>query len=209
VLSVAALSGVAVTVADSEEQGSGESSVQPPPPQLFRRNAISFTTPDGVLSDVNAVLVFLLAHSKRRPMSGAFQNALVCQWLSFASNEIDLPACAWLYPLTGVVKQENPAATAAAKKDVRRVLQVLNEHLVPPRLTLMGSSTTEDDVEVSVADVAVAFALLPLYQLVLDAQFRGKFEHVNAWFSRVMNTPEIRDQVGQVQLCEKMLTATK
>jgi glutathione S-transferase len=192
VLAVAAMNGVGVLVADESDDAP--------------RTAVSLTTTDGVLSDLHAVLVFL-AHDKLRA-SSAFQQAKVFEWLSFA-RDIDLPASAWLFPITGRVKHENPAATAQAKKDIRRALQTLNDHLAPPRLTLLGSTADADadHVDVSLADVVVAFALLPLYQLVLDAHFRSSFAAVNAWFARVMSQPEIRDQVGQVQMCEKMLTA--
>jgi elongation factor 1-gamma len=192
------MNGVGVLVADESDDAPRSAA------------AVSLTTADGVLSDLHAVLLFL-AHDKLRA-SSAFQQAKMFEWLSFA-RDVDLPASAWLFPITGRVKHENPAATAQAKKDIRRALQALNDHLAPPRLTLLGSTADADadadadHVDLSLADVVVAFALLPLYQLVLDPHFRSSFTNVNAWFVRVMSQPEIRDQVGQVQLCEKMLTA--
>lgn len=164
-------------------------------------------TPWGALCESNAILWFL---AQQRSASGArllgtgapLDEAQVTQWIAFAVADVELPAAAWLYPITGVVKIENPAATAQAKRDIRRVLQQLDEHLAPPRITLVGD-------QVSLADIVVAFALLPLYRLVLDAPFRAQFEHVNEWFLRIVELPELRDQIGQVTLCDKMQTAPK
>jgi elongation factor 1-gamma len=161
----------------------------------------------GVLNESNAIAWFLAQSrsgdgARLLGTGGALDEALVQQWIAFAVTEIELPAAAWLYPITGVVKTENPAATAQAKRDIRRVLQQLNAHLALPRITLVGD-------QLSLADIVVAFALLPLYRLVLDAPFRAQFEHVNEWFLRVVELPEVRDQIGAVTLCDKMQTAPK
>lgn len=199
ILSVAALSGVPVVASDS----AAPSTTTP-----FKRASVTLVTPHGSLHDVHAILTLLSRDSKLLAGSTPLDSALVHEWLSFAAHEIDLPAAAWLFPITGAVK-ENPAATAQAKKDIRRVLQLLNDRLTPPRATLLGAAAASDDAPTawSLADVVVAFSLLPLYQLVLDAPFRLKFEHTNAWFARVMALPEVRDHVGKVELCEKMQTA--
>lgn len=198
ILSVAALCGVPVVASDAA----------PTVASPFKRPSVTLTTPHGALHDVHAILSFL---SRDKLLgSSAFEAALVHEWLSFAAHEIDLPAAAWLLPITGAVK-ENPAATAQAKKDVRRVLQLLNDRLAPPRATLLGAAAPGDDSPLAwtLADIVVAFSLLPLYQLVLDGSFRAKFEHTNAFFARVMALPEVRDHVGPVALCEKMQTAAK
>merc|ERR1712053_67810 len=57
---------------------------------------------------------------------------------------------------------------------------------------------------VTLADIAVACTLLSLYKQVLDPAFRGSFTNVNRWFTTVVNQPNAKAVIGQVNLCSKM-----
>ena len=58
----------------------------------------------------------------------------------------------------------------------------------------------------SLADVEVAGALLPLYEMVLDDNFRSSFPHTNEWFDAVCKA---LPALGPVELCVKMQTAPR
>merc|ERR1712113_1281990 len=56
----------------------------------------------------------------------------------------------------------------------------------------------------SLADIAVACTMLSLYTQVLDAEFRKPFVNVTRWFNTVVNQPNAKAVIGQVNLCTKM-----
>merc|ERR1712176_1206717 len=71
-----------------------------------------------------------------------------------------------------------------------------NDHLLT-RTFLVG-------VRLSLADIAVACTMLSLYTQVLDPEFRKPFVNVTRWFNTVVNQPNAKAVVGQVNLCTKM-----
>jgi elongation factor 1-gamma len=86
-------------------------------------------TPEGVIFQPNAAARFVAKQSSRSLFgANSFEAAQVDQWIEFASNEIDLPASVWVFPILGYI-QNNPAATQRAKGDIRKILEVLNSHL--------------------------------------------------------------------------------
>lgn len=123
---------------------------------------------------------------------------MVDQWVDFAASEIEFAALAWIFPILGVIPN-NPAATNKAQNDVKKVLSILDSHLVT-RTFLVGNSVT-------LADVAVATALVQLYQLVLDPTFRKEFVNTNRWFVTIVNQPEVKGVLGEVKLSEKAQVA--
>merc|ERR1712154_679331 len=56
----------------------------------------------------------------------------------------------------------------------------------------------------TLADIAVACTMLSLYKQVLDPAFRKPFTNVNRWFTTVVNQPNAKAVLGQVDLCTKM-----
>merc|ERR1711997_1322398 len=87
-------------------------------------------------------------------------------------------------------------ATERAKEDVKTALKTLNEHLLT-KTFLVGE-------RLSLADIAVACTMLSLYKQVLDPAFRKPFVNVNRWFTTVVNQPNVKAVLGQVNLCAKM-----
>merc|ERR1711902_399294 len=83
-----------------------------------------------------------------------------------------------------------------AKEDVKTALKTLNEHLLT-RTFLVGE-------RLSLADIAVACTMLSLYKQVLDPAFRKPFVNVTRWFTTVVNQPNVKAVLGQVNLCAKM-----
>jgi len=127
-----------------------------------------------------------------------FETAQVDQWCNFASQEIDIPAAVWVFPILGLI-QNNPAATPAAKADISKVLDILNKHL-ETRTFLVGERIT-------LADIVVATSLYRLYTKVLDANFRKAYVNTNRWFSTITNQPEFLAVLPATPLCVKMEVA--
>merc|ERR1712087_129350 len=57
---------------------------------------------------------------------------------------------------------------------------------------------------VTLADIAVACTMISLYKQVLDPAFRKPFGNVTRWFNTVVNQPNAKAVLGQVDLCTKM-----
>merc|ERR1712235_164086 len=80
--------------------------------------------------------------------------------------------------------------------DIKAALKTLNDHLLT-KTFLVGERLT-------LADIAVACTMLSLYKQVLDPAFRKPFTNVNRWFTTVVNQPNAKAVLGQVDLCTKM-----
>jgi elongation factor 1-gamma len=126
------------------------------------------------------------------------EAGLIDQWIDFAVSEIELPAYAWLLPIQGVIPN-NPAATKKAQDDIKRVLGILDHHLLT-RTYFVGNTVT-------LADIVLACSLLQLYEAVLEPAFRKDFINTNRWFTTVINQPQFKAVIGEVKLCEKMQAA--
>ncbi|XP_023223125.1 elongation factor 1-gamma-A-like [Centruroides sculpturatus] len=127
--------------------------------------------------------------------SNVLTQTLILQWINFADNEILPPACTWLFPCLGIM-QYNKQATERAKEDIKKVLKILNDHLLT-RTYLVGENITQ-------GDITVACTLLPLYQQVFEPAFRKPYTNVNRWFNTLINQPQFVKVLGHVVLCEKM-----
>jgi len=130
--------------------------------------------------------------------SNAFETSLIDQWIDFSANEIELPSAAWLFPILDIVPF-NKDATARAKSDIRKVLEILNKHLTY-RTFLVGE-------RLSLADIVVSMSLYRLYKMVLDTGFRKPFTNLNRWYLTCVNQAEFKSVIGDVNLCEKMMQA--
>merc|ERR1712173_126193 len=92
--------------------------------------------------------------------------------------------------------QFNKNATDRAKEDIKAALKTLNDHLLT-RTFLVGERVT-------LADIAVACTMISLHKQVLDPAFRKPFGNVTRWFNTVVNQPDAKAVLGQVELCTKM-----
>ena len=119
--------------------------------------------------------------------SDPLEKAQVIQWLYVAEQEL-LPA---VVPLT----MKNPPVRA--RQELETQLDSLNTLLLT-RTYLVGETVT-------LADVAVACALLPAYQLVLDEPARLKTKNVLRWFKTITCQPNVKYVVGDVHYFGKKL----
>jgi len=156
-------------------------------------------TPDGCIFESNAIARYVARQGNSRIYgANAFEASQIDQWIDFASNEIELPSAAWLFPILEIVPF-NKDATARAKSDIRKSLEILNKHLTY-RTFLVGE-------RISLADIVVSMALYRLYKMVLDAGFRKPFTNLNRWYLTCVNQPEFHSVIGDVVLCDKMMVA--
>ncbi|XP_038672874.1 valine--tRNA ligase [Scyliorhinus canicula] len=97
-----------------------------------------------------------LAPYRMRGSSGK-EASLVQQWVNFADSELLQPACAWVFPVLGLLKH-NKKDVERAQLDLKKILLFLDEHL-RLRTYLVGEGVT-------LADIAVSCSLLLPYKHV-------------------------------------------
>ncbi|XP_022899936.2 elongation factor 1-gamma [Onthophagus taurus] len=154
----------------------------------------AFETSDGkFLTDSNAIAYYVSNEQLRG--KNAFDQAQVLQWVGFAESDILPPACAWVFPVLGIMPF-NKQTFERSKEDMKLALNVLNTHLLT-RTFLVGE-------RVSLADISVACTLLHCYTTTFDPEYRKPFGNVTRWFTTVINQPEFKAVVGEVKICEKV-----
>jgi len=154
---------------------------------------------EGAVFEPNAAARYIARKSKVSLYGASdFEAAQVDQWVDFSITEIDLPSSVWVFPILGYI-QNNATATQRAKGDIRKVLDILNNHLAE-RTFLVGE-------RISLADIVVATSLHRLYTRVLDSAFRKQFVNTNRWFNTIVNQPNFTAVAGQTTLAAKMEVA--
>merc|ERR1712064_231966 len=193
-LIAAKYSGAELTVA--KDFVFGESNKKPEFLNKFPLGKVpAFEGSDGVLLTESNAIAYYVANEELRGGSDAAAKAQVVQWMCMADNEILPASCTWVFPTMGIM-QYNKTATERAKEDIKAALKTLNDHLLT-KTFLVGERLT-------LADIAVACTMLSLYKQVLDPAFRKPFTNVNRWFTTVVNQPNAKAVLGQVDLCTKM-----
>ncbi|KAJ3125349.1 Elongation factor 1-gamma 1 [Nowakowskiella sp. JEL0407] len=121
-------------------------------------------------------------------------EALITQFITLAENELEPAAAVWLYPLHGWIPA-NPMFINRAKQDVKKILKILDSHLLT-RTYLVGE-------RISLADIAVSMCLKQFFTMVLDLSWRSEFKNLTRWFVTCVNQKEFVVVIGNVKLCEK------
>jgi len=193
-LIAAKYSGAEVTVA--KDFVFGETNKSPEFLKKFPLGKVpAFEGSDGLLLTESNAIAYYVANDELRGGSEPAARAQVVQWMVMADNEILPAACTWVFPTMGIM-QFNKNATDRAKEDIKAALKTLNDHLLT-RTFLVGERVT-------LADIAVACTMISLYKQVLDPAFRKPFGNVTRWFNTVVNQPNAKAVLGQVDLCTKM-----
>lgn len=138
----------------------------------------------------SSAIAFYLSNAQLRGENELAQ-AQVLQWVGYADNDV-LPAVfAWVLPATGLSNQKQ--TLESAKNDVKDSLKLVNDYLLT-RTYLVGEKIT-------LADIALAVSLLPLYQNVLEPSVRQPYGNVNRWFETLVNQKEFSSVLGKVVFC--------
>lgn len=193
VLIAAKYSGADVKLDDSFKLG--ETNTSPSFLKKFPNGKVpAFEGKDGFcLAESNAIAYYVA--NKQLQGDDAQSMALVQQWISFSDSEILPAACTWVFPCLGII-QYNKQETERAKEQIKRVLLVLNEHLLT-RTFVVGEHLT-------LADISLVCNLESLYEQVLEPEFRKPYQNVNRWFTTMINQPHVKSVLGEVKLCTKM-----
>jgi elongation factor 1-gamma len=88
---------------------------------------------------------------------------------------------------------------AKAKDDLKRALLILDEYLAD-KTFLVGH-------QVTLADIAVASALVYPFKFVMDADYRSDIVNVERWFMTCVHQPAFRAVIGEVVLCTEEMSA--
>ncbi|KAM3872855.1 valine--tRNA ligase [Diretmus argenteus] len=153
---------------------------------------------DSILNGASAVAWYLASQGKRAGL-GTKQQSQVWQWLSFADNELTPVSCAVVFPLMGVMEVDKKLQRSS-QAELLRVLKVLDRAL-EPRTFLVGESIT-------LADIAVAAAVLLPFKYALEPPDRKVLTNVTRWFMTCINQPQFSKVLGKITLCEKMVPVT-
>ena len=153
-------------------------------------------TPEGSIVE-SAAIARYIASQGAGYLAGAtpFETAQINQWVDYSHTTL-LPH---FYPiLRGVLLWGEPVDADLynnAVKEVKAVIQTINTHL-QGKTNLVGNRIT-------VADLAIAVQLIPLYQLVLDAGFRKAMPNVTSWLESLIKLPEVVGRLGNVKFATK------
>ncbi|XP_027145509.1 valine--tRNA ligase [Larimichthys crocea] len=153
---------------------------------------------DSVLCGATAVSWYLASQGKKAGVD-VKQQSQVWQWLSFADNELNPVSCAVVFPLMGMMGVDKKLQQSS-RAELMRVLKVLDQTL-EPRTFLVGESIT-------LADMAVATAVLLPFKYVLEPSDRKVLTNVTRWFTTCINQPGFLNVLGKIALCEKMVPVT-
>jgi elongation factor 1-gamma len=156
-------------------------------------------TPCGAIFESNAIARYVARLRADTNLTGStfFESGQVDSWIDFSAHDIELPATVWAYPIIGLLPL-NAAASAKAKGDLAKALEILEAHLVD-KTYLVGHHIT-------LADICVVAALVYPFKLVADAAFRGPFPNVMRWFDTCVHQPAFENVIGQVVLATKEAT---
>jgi len=116
-------------------------------------------------------------------------------WLEFSTYELEVPIAILLYPVLGVMEQPPAAATKNAETDVKKALQVLEDHLKTSPF-LIGDF-------VSLADIVVVCVLREPFARIFDPAFRKPYSKVCAWFETCCNMAQFSAVLGAPKLCKQ------
>jgi len=160
------------------------------------------STPNGPIFESNAILRYI---ARLRADSGlygdSFQDAaLVDQWVDFSLNELEPVRHIWLLPVQGIL-QFNGKAYVESKKELGDALAVLDNHLLHHTWLVTN--------HVTIADIAIAAALIEPYRDLFDNNFRKGFLSVNRWFQTIVNQKEAQGVVGKVEFAKQEKRAPK
>ena len=128
--------------------------------------------------------VAILNHFCDKTLFGK-EKAQVLQWVFYSLSDVQSSTLNWV--LNGK-KNDN-------------VLKMLNEYL-KTRTYLAGERIT-------LADVSMSMALLPLYQFVLDEKARKNYANCTRWFNTCINQPNFVKVLGNVKLCQEPIKFKK
>jgi len=192
-LAAAAYNGVAVKTVYLDEKGLSSNAA-------VKGSAMGkvplLATPTGSISESNAIARYLARIRRDTELSGRtfFESAQVDSWLDFCVTDIEIPATLVTYPIFGWL-DDRPEVTKSSMANLKSALATLEAHLLS-RTYLVGEAVT-------LADIAVACALVNVFKVAMGSADRAAYPSVQRWFLTIVNQAPVASVVGGVDMCEK------
>lgn len=164
---------------------------------------LEFQAPDGstrCLSQSHAI-AYYVSNDDLKGGSSDLSRAQVLQWMCFADYEL-LPAVFnHVFPILELLPKPTSELAAKNEHELFRLLGVVNSHLV--------SATYLVDENVTLADICVCCNLLMLFERGLLKEDRVQFPHLMRWFDTIINQKKVKEVIGEVKLCQKLMPLSK
>ncbi|CAL0309602.1 unnamed protein product [Lupinus luteus] len=195
-LIAAEYNGVQVQLAPNFEMG-----VSNKTPEFLKLNPLGkvpvLETPDGPVFESNAIARYVARLKGNASLLGSslIEQAQVDQWIDFSSLEIDSNILKVLLPRVGFAPYLAPVEEVA-NAALKRALGALNTHLAS-HTYLVGHTVTLADI-ITTANLYLGFSK------VLVKSVTSEFPHVERYFWTLVNQPNFRKVLGQVQQTEAL-----
>lgn len=152
-------------------------------------------TDEGGVWGLHSIFRHLARSSLRHPLYGenGYESSLIDSWLDWALTEVDGPAGV-LCPASKLQGMD-PAFVHEVFDKVKAAFEALNKHLL--NFTFLVSR------RVTIADIGVVYALLPLVIDYCDNGLRKTYSNLFRWFETVVNQPSFLEVMGQITYAPK------
>ncbi|KAL4926672.1 glutathione S-transferase family protein [Aspergillus undulatus] len=161
--------------------------------------APAFESADGVtLFESNAIAHFVAESGPAKEQllgSSPAERARIQQWVTFSETEVASHVVTCFLPRFGLVPY-NKETDERALGNLERTLETLERHL-------NGKSWLATGEKLSLADIAVASALIWGFMFSVDAEMREKYPVVVAWWKRVTESEGVKEAFGETKFVEK------
>ncbi|KAL4862488.1 hypothetical protein BDV12DRAFT_202983 [Aspergillus spectabilis] len=161
--------------------------------------APTFSSADGVnLFESNAIAQYVADSGSAKDQllgSTPAERATIQQWTQMAEGELGTPLVTCFLPRVGLVPF-NEAAEETALQRIERSLGALERHLA-------GRTWIATEEKLSLADIAVAAALIWGFTFVVDREIREKYPTVVTWWKRVAESEGVKEAFGETHFIEK------
>lgn len=122
------------------------------------------------------------------------EKAQVLSWIQLNDTKLTPTFMSWLLPAVSCAPLDKKQFEEA-KSHSSSLLKLLNAYLLNQTF-FVGERLT-------IADVALAMSVKPLYENLLEDGCRKELVNLTRWFNTIVNQPAVKKAVGAVSLCSK------
>lgn len=146
----------------------------------------------------SSAIAYYLSDTNLKCENDLFGFCEILQWISYTDNHL-LPAVAgWILSSSRITLPKNIKLDGkTSKEEALNSLKKLNDMLL--RKTYFVNE------RISLADIVIFSALLPLYEHILTSELRKQYTNLNRWFSTMLNQAEVKAVVKDFHFCTKAL----
>lgn len=157
-------------------------------------------TAEGSIFQSNAIARYVARLRTDSGLFGStfFEASQVDSWVDWSWNELEVAAVFVFYPILGAMKT-NPGTMKTSVEDLKKALKVLDAHLL--------NSTYMVGESITLADIVIASILVYPMQFVMDNAWRKATPSLTRWFNTVINQPQFKAVLGDIELAKKDLSA--